>query len=235
MRDMLRAMGQGATASNQSVSNETSFAALLASFTAVSKANATPDWKDDGLADDVAVLSYEGALKRQAVNSPASAVAAPVRAAEGGRKPPMPEGNLDWKKSRGPTPSRTLTITEVDGPKAARVANNLKQASVTLRMSKAECAQLRERAAESGMNVSAYVRSCTFEAEALRSQVKDALAQLRGAPVDNMRAKEAPQREGPEPAVPQREIVERQPQWGWLRRFMPSPLAGNSAKREATA
>jgi hypothetical protein len=48
-------------------------------------------------------------------------------------------------------------------------------------MSQAECAQLRQRAAEAGMTISAYLRSCTFEAEALRGQVKEALAQLRAA------------------------------------------------------
>jgi hypothetical protein len=49
-------------------------------------------------------------------------------------------------------------------------------------MSKAECAQLRKRAAEAGLTVSAYLRSCTFEAESLRALVKDTLAQLRPDP-----------------------------------------------------
>jgi hypothetical protein len=49
-------------------------------------------------------------------------------------------------------------------------------------MSTAECAQLRQCAAEAGLTVSAYLRSCTFEVEALRAQVKDALAELRSAP-----------------------------------------------------
>jgi len=57
----------------------------------------------------------------------------------------------------------------------------LKEASITIRMSKAECAQLRKRAAEAGLTVSAYMRSCTFEAESLRAMVKEALAQLRSA------------------------------------------------------
>ena len=48
-------------------------------------------------------------------------------------------------------------------------------------MSKAECDQLRQRAAEARMSVSAYLRSCTFEAEALRAQVKEALAELKCA------------------------------------------------------
>ena len=48
---------------------------------------------------------------------------------------------------------------------------NLKSASITIRLSKAECAQLRRRAAEAGLTVSAYLRSCTFEAESLRAEV----------------------------------------------------------------
>jgi predicted DNA binding CopG/RHH family protein len=52
--------------------------------------------------------------------------------------------------------------------------------SVTIRLSAAECAQLKQRAAEARLTLSAYVRSCTFEAEALRAQVKQALKELRG-------------------------------------------------------
>jgi hypothetical protein len=55
-----------------------------------------------------------------------------------------------------------------------------RSASVTLRLSRAECMQLKQRAAEAGLTVSAYIRSCTFEAEALRAQVKQAVQQLRG-------------------------------------------------------
>ncbi len=58
-------------------------------------------------------------------------------------------------------------------------------ASITIRVSQAECAQLKRRAAEAGMTISAYLRSCTFEAEALRGQVKEALAQLRAAATAN--------------------------------------------------
>jgi hypothetical protein len=46
-------------------------------------------------------------------------------------------------------------------------------------MSKEECAQLHRRAAEAGLTVSAYLRSCTFEAETLRAMVKDTMAQLK--------------------------------------------------------
>jgi hypothetical protein len=46
-------------------------------------------------------------------------------------------------------------------------------------MSKAECARLHRRAAEAGLTVSAYLRSCVLEADALRAQVKQALAELK--------------------------------------------------------
>jgi hypothetical protein len=63
--------------------------------------------------------------------------------------------------------------------RATAFERNLKDSSITIRMSKAECAQLHRRAAEAGLTVSAYLRSCTFEAESLRAMVKDTLAQLR--------------------------------------------------------
>jgi hypothetical protein len=48
-------------------------------------------------------------------------------------------------------------------------------------LSRDEDAQLRRLAAEAGLTVSAYIRSCTFEAEALRALVKDTLSQFRAA------------------------------------------------------
>jgi len=61
----------------------------------------------------------------------------------------------------------------------AGLDRNLKTASITIRLSPSECAQLRRRAAEAGLTVSAYLRSCTFETEALRALVKDTLAKMR--------------------------------------------------------
>ena len=56
-----------------------------------------------------------------------------------------------------------------------------KGASISIRLSRTERAQLRQRAAEAGLTVSAYLRSCIFEAESLRTQVRDALSQFRSA------------------------------------------------------
>jgi hypothetical protein len=57
--------------------------------------------------------------------------------------------------------------------------SDLRSASVTIRLSRAECARLHQRAAEAGLTVSAYLRSCAVEAEGLRAQVKQALAELK--------------------------------------------------------
>ena len=64
-------------------------------------------------------------------------------------------------------------------PTGVATDRDLRSASVTIRMNKAECARLRERAAEAGLTVSAYLRSCALEAEALRAEVKQALAELK--------------------------------------------------------
>jgi hypothetical protein len=67
----------------------------------------------------------------------------------------------------------------LSGALAPRGLVAVKNASITIRMSAAECEQLRGRAAEAGMTVSAYLRSCIFEVEGLRAQVKAAVAQIR--------------------------------------------------------
>jgi hypothetical protein len=40
---------------------------------------------------------------------------------------------------------------------------------------------LRQRAAEAGLTISAYLRSCAFEVETLRAQVKQTIAEMRHA------------------------------------------------------
>jgi hypothetical protein len=178
---------------------------------------AVPAWNDDDLADDVATLSYERALRTHAryrastptdqlptgqpltdqsptqaadpepfsLEKPSSlekpfsleeflsevGAAAPQAAARPAAKL-KPRGNLDSAANQSTEPNRAPTTCG---------ERNLKEASVTIRMSKAECAQLHRRADEAGLTVSAYLRSCTFEAESLREMVKETLAQLRSA------------------------------------------------------
>ena len=152
----------------------TSFAGLLASL-ATAKPQKTTDWLDDsagnldGFEDDVATLSYERALKTHARYKPDTSEPSGIAIAE----------NLtSWS-----APASGINISSPAGPAGHNTDpdQNRKCASVTVRMSKAEAMQLQQRAAEAGMTVSAYLRSCTFEVEALRTQVKQALIALRAA------------------------------------------------------
>lgn len=65
----------------------------------------------------------------------------------------------------------------------ARRGSALEQrhAIVSIRVNDMEFDRLRLRAAESGLSVSAYMRSCVLEAEHLRAQVKQALAEMRSS------------------------------------------------------
>jgi hypothetical protein len=130
-----------------------SFAGLLASLAAPPQP-AEREWNDDLLADDTATFSYEQALRTH-----------------GQSQPPA----LD----QGPAPASESAQSQSDGGASASQGRSLKRASITIRLSEPECAQLRLRAAEAGLTVSAYLRSCTLEVESLRTQVKEALAQLR--------------------------------------------------------
>lgn len=114
-------------------------------------------WNDDGLADDVATISYERALRKQARPRVGGCEA------EAGARGP---GFADMPGAAG-------------GAMAS--AKPQKSASITIRLSEPECAQVRQRAAEAGLTVSAYLRSCTLEADSLRAQVKETLAQLRSS------------------------------------------------------
>jgi hypothetical protein len=136
------------------------FAGLLASLTAPKPSGwPAPGGSPDGLEDDVATLSYERALH------------AHMR-----YKPQVADPAIGIKQ---PQCANSATAAPAAAPFNPEPGG--KRASVTVRMSRAECAQLRQRAAEAGMTVSAYLRSCTFEAESLRAQVKQALAGLRAA------------------------------------------------------
>ena len=107
-------------------------------------------WDDSLLASDVASITYEHALRP-------GATPAAVRAA--GEEIPL---------------TRPAELCE-----AASGCKKRKTASVTIRLTEYEQKQLQERAAEAGLSVSAYLRSCIFEAESLRAQVKEALSEMR--------------------------------------------------------
>jgi hypothetical protein len=167
------------------------FAGILAALAAPGQKR--PPARDlDDLEDDVATLSYERALRvhtrHRAPDPTDRALTQPLKlerlhfdelhsdvegsAAQAATAPCafVPEAHAEAEAA-----NEVLIVNEA----AAANDRNLKCASITIRVSKAECAQLRARAAEAGLTISAYLRYCTLEAESLRAQVKDTLAQLR--------------------------------------------------------
>jgi len=132
-----------------------------ATFASVLTALAAPvqgdeaDWVDRELEDDVATISYEQALRSQARFRPADPD-------QGSTMQDLPISRPHSTSGR-PVPER----------------KDRKAASITIRLSEAECAQVRQRATDAGLTMSAYLRSCVLEAEILREQVKEALTQFR--------------------------------------------------------
>jgi len=127
------------------------FANLLAALTGNSK-RSNEIWDESALLDDVTTISYEQALRSH-------------------RRVPAAE---------------TLTVYEdpVNGASLAAdtvpiAGKKRKTASITIRVTESEQAQLHERAVAAQLSISAYLRSCVFEAESLRAQVKEALSQMK--------------------------------------------------------
>ena len=180
-------MHQPASAAPQPASP--TFAGLLAGLASrpSAAANRTPVWNDSDLADDVATLSYERALRAhgryRASDLADPPFARPVEALPAPILEPAPIEAETAVASFGADATCAPGTHAVAAEETAIAADrNLKSASITIRLSKAECDQLRKRAAEAGLTVSAYLRSCTFEAESLRALVKDTLANLRSEP-----------------------------------------------------
>jgi hypothetical protein len=217
-RDKLHPMQQPAETGHPAPAN---FAALLAALAAPPK-KPSPEWNDDALADDVATLSYERALRTHArYHSPDLS----DRSLTQDRDPEFapsdkanPPADFRFAKISGPLDSCASSDHEepevTSGPSTA-LETNLKRASITIRLSETECAQLRKRAAEAGLTMSAYLRSCTFEAETLRALVKDTMAELQSARSNGNQAASA--------AVPR-------PRLGWLSRLLPTRPSKNAEK-----
>ena len=172
---ILQAMQQSA-APAPSPKSPSNFAGLLAALAEPEKK--FPPARDlDGVEDDIVTLSYEHALRSQARYRPGASAAPSEVRLRIAQAPPASTAVEAESALRPQTPP---------APKAAGTAPsllnaNLKRASITIRLSHAESEQLHQRAAESGLTVSAYLRSCTLEVENLRAQVKETLAQLRSA------------------------------------------------------
>lgn len=136
------------------------FAGLLEEYAAPA-AKFPPARDIGGLEDDVATLTYEHVLRgrgRYRGESELASTAVPGRPLE-------------------PQPSRPQSGATTTQPSP----NFRKSASITLRLTAEEDNRLRARATEAGMSVSAYLRSCAFEVEGLRAQVKEAVAQMKQA------------------------------------------------------
>jgi predicted DNA binding CopG/RHH family protein len=190
LQDMLHAMQQ--TAAPAPSAKSQSFAGLLAALAAPIEPGA-PRWSDEGLADDYATLSYERALRSHARYHPSDA---PLNTDDLQRSKPVEPDAIHIREvlpgdapparpetsPRAASPSIADVHPETTHSQPSALDRNLKSSSITIRLSKAESVQLRKRAAEAGLSVSAYLRSCTFEAETLRTLVKDTLAQLHSDP-----------------------------------------------------
>ena len=155
---------------NRELSPE-SFAGLLSALTA-SKAQPSPpmspeSWTDN-LKDDVATLSYDQALNNARYR--------------GSESPASDEQTVRHHASSGEDESFRPDSLSPMQPNESHRRQSKKTASVTIRLSEKELAQLQQRALEANLSVSAYLRSCTFEVETLRSQVKQALTELRHQP-----------------------------------------------------
>ncbi len=187
-------------------STSSSFAGVLAALTRT-RTELFSKWEGDLERDldgdpdrDVATLSYERALLAHARYQPSaeqvredsatrnsSAVAAvfqPESTPESAPESKL-ESGIDAARRAPDEQPAAQPAAQLAEAVARRTATALEEkrmrASVTVRMSNAEFAQLQQRAAEAGLTVSAYLRSCTFEVETLRAQVKQALAELRTA------------------------------------------------------
>lgn len=192
-------MQQAETAA--SAPTTTNFASLLAALASPAPKPASA-WSDDELADDVATLSYERALRTHARYKP-------PQPDEWLRPPAALAPDAAVETSAASRAAECHAETECDPVLFRGLEQDKKCASITIRLSQAECVQLRRRAAEAGLTVSAYLRSCTFEAEALRRQVKETLLELRKAT--------AVQKQ-PSPLGAPRSWI------GWLRRLVPHAI-----------
>jgi hypothetical protein len=209
-----------------------SFAGLLATLAAPPPEAAENEllWNTSDLGEDVATLSYERALRAHARYRPLNhdVDRGPDR---GDRSPILPAGlRMDASADSSVEADAAAAAAETDAapkwPKGIAPDRDLRSASVTIRMSKAECTRLHRRAAEAGLTVSAYLRSCALEAEALRAQVKQALAELKAGSIGTAVTKGAPPlgvRAAPPLRDPGSEQESKETGWrkffGWIARF----------------
>jgi predicted DNA binding CopG/RHH family protein len=164
-------------AQNSTSASSSGFAGLLASLTSPLKEESDHEasWNNGELADDVVTLSYERALRNHARYRPPDDCDL--------RLPVAVDDDVDG--AAGTTPPDAIKkrsdVAQADAAPRTAAGSDRRSASVTIRLSDAECSRVRQRAAEAGLTVSAYLRSCVLEADVLRAQVKQALAEIKTA------------------------------------------------------
>jgi len=157
-----------------------SFAGLLAAL--ASPVEERGRGLDDGLADDIAELSYESELRHSArLGEPSASDGTTVRRAGGTDSDPgvSSTGSATASAASQPGAARGLASDRRAEAFSSAEEPGTRKDRITLRLSRSEVVQLRARAAESGLTVSAYLRTCILEVESLRALVKGALAQMR--------------------------------------------------------
>jgi hypothetical protein len=210
-------------------SGNASFAAFLARLAELPDWDAdTPDQSAspepaDAHEEEIALLSYEHVLRGK---SPASPTA---EAARSGLESSLAHSSIS-------------SLAKISEPRRCRA---------TLRLTSAEDEILRKRAAESGLAISAYIRSCVFEVESLRAQVKQMMAEIRAvapmpshsviephmptlAVIPAVPALAAP----PEPSLtprPLQPLIARAPQTAAARRLDPRIQAAFDAQKQLSA
>ena len=155
---MLKSMQQPSQTAESAPAH--TFAGLIADF-AVPEKKFPPAREPLPLEEDVATISYEQVLRsrNRALAEPSETTSlAPAQAA-----------------SQEPQASLLLSPSATAGKPSPRATRS---SSVTIRLSAQENQQMHLMAAEAGMTISDYLRSCVFEVESLRAQVKAALARL---------------------------------------------------------
>lgn len=164
--------------------SSSTFASLLSSLTG-SPPRPSASWADDSLPEDVAVLSYEQALRAQSRRRPEFAGEEVSSFPSAPAAPQPPPAGVEQDACADAVPERAAPGRE------SLCQLKLKTASITIRMSQDESDALHRRAAEAGMTVSAYLRYCALEVETLRGLVKEATAELKEAAARE-RLREAP-------------------------------------------
>jgi len=240
---------------------------LLTSLMApAAAAKSEPEWDDDGLAEDVATLSYESALRSHArygskgrgekqqaedrlqqaaadigtirtkMGSPKAAPAAARSREQSSRMPLVPLSTYELNDEEF-EPEPQVVARSKSAPQAAQrnkvtpFERNLKKSSITIRMSEEECEQLHQRAAEAGVTVSAYLRSCTFEAEALRTQVREVLSQLTASAEEKPSVDPGSKKPVSSVSAQSEAVASSVTGLGWLRKLMPQGKSHQAAMR----